>query len=101
LPFLTFSIYFLGTLAVWGGNFRSSGAEGHANSTSTSCPELPAGSLYESLYEGVNVAGTAVVAGPFSPGYGIAVEGLMDMYKETKENEQLILALANAVDMDM
>jgi len=93
------------TLAVLGGNFRSFGAEGDTNSTSPGCPQLPAGSLFESLYHGVNVAGTAAVAEPFSPGgatgYGMAVEGLMDMYKETRENEQLILALANAVDMEM
>jgi len=91
--------------AVLGGNFRSFGAEGDTNSTSPGCPQLPAGSLFESLYHGVNVAGTASVAEPFSPGgatgYGMAVEGLMDMYKETRENEQLILALANAVDMEM
>ena len=82
-----------------GGNFRSFRPdEGLA---------LPAGSLFESLYDGLKVEGDVAehpqVAGPVSqnspdPGCGMAVEGLMEMWKESIENEKLIQELAGAVD---
>jgi hypothetical protein len=103
--------------AVLGGNFRSFG-EGQSSPYSSLAalresprlPCLPAGSLFESLYEGLKVEDDVEevpsVAGPVSqsspgPGCGMAVEGLMEMWKESQENERLILELAGAVDFEM
>jgi hypothetical protein len=89
--------------AVLGGNFRSFRPDEGLG--------LPAGSLFESLYDGLKVEGEGdvlehpQVAGPVSqtspgPGCGMAVEGLMEMWKESIENEKLIQELAGAVDVD-
>lgn len=61
----------------------------------------PVGSLFESLYEGLEVAGNAPEHPPVAgPGYGMAVQGLMQMWQESIENEKLIQELAGAVDVD-
>jgi hypothetical protein len=62
---------------------------------------LPVGSLFESLYEGLEVAGNAPEHPPVAgPEYRIAVQGLMQMWQESIENEKLIQELAGAVDVD-
>lgn len=70
---------------------------------------MPAGSLFDSLYDGLTVEGAAAVAAVAGPvmqtapeaGCGVAVEGLMQMWQESIENEKLILELAGAVELNM
>jgi hypothetical protein len=88
--------------AVLGGNFQTYDEDRFPPFPRT--PEglrLPVGSLFESLYEGLEVAGNAPEHPPVAgPEYRIAVQGLMQMWQESIENEKLIQELAGAVDVD-